>query len=120
MKECDFQNAFILEANFSNCDMQRAKLFNANGERINFEGADLSYANMIGAVLIQSNLRNVNLNFAKLRNTDFSNSILIDAKNIETCANLTYADFNKTIVCSENHKKIKRYLSQKTMFVIKE
>ena len=74
----------------------------------------------MSANLRAANLQYANLKLANLRDASFENANLVDIMNIGQGLNLADANFNNIIVTTKETKSIKKFLTQKTMFTIKE
>ncbi len=70
----NYENAYLVAANFENASLQNVNFQNANLQRADMEGADLRGANLRGA-----NLRGANLQSASLQGANLQGAILRSA-----------------------------------------
>jgi hypothetical protein len=97
----NYENAYLVAANFENASLQNVNFQNANLQRADMEGADLRGANLRGANLRGANLQNASLQGANLQGAILRSASLQLANSQDTIfqnANLQGANLQSALL----------------------
>ncbi len=97
----NYENAYLVAANFENASLQNVNFQNANLQRADMEGADLRGANLRGANLRGANLQNASLQGANLQGAILRSASLQQANSQDTIfqdANLQGANLQSALL----------------------